>query len=258
MHIQVACVIIVVISFASMYLLTFPFRYGPSTQAEEPFPPSVSPSKTPVNIDSLHPPPDPNPSPQKIAGSHSSENFCESYSSSVEVTGGAPGEAFALLFTAPEAEEVVGDPRGDRIHLGSVGPDGYKYFTICIAKHEHYHKVKLSLTLVYTEGKKIEGDADLYISNTIQYPTATDSTWISRDNGDDTITLPTYQSEFKESNTLFVGVRGRPGNEEDVNFKLEVDILDMSKFEVLRKSSLRGGKRTMPRDVKSVDGYTIF
>lgn len=90
---------------------------------------------------------------------------------------------------------------------GAVLEEAYDYYQVCVARHEHAHRVTLRLHVA--DGS----DADLYVSASIRKPTFAHCTWISADAGDDEISLPTHHPDWPtDSNTLFVGVRGRdPG-----------------------------------------------
>jgi hypothetical protein len=160
----------------------------------------------------------------------------------------------------------------------------WKYYMLCIPTHvTHEHRVTLTLKrLKYDlempnpiEPNQISfdkgfGEVDLYISTTNRHPSLMTSTWISRDVGDDTISLPTYVPEFVDPNqeqqdgdggvdviaptrskTLFIGVHapsegGSWGNSPAVathptKYQLSVDISDVPASEVLRRGNLRGG-----------------
>ena len=92
-------------------------------------------------------------------------------------------------------------------------------------------------------------EIDLYISVDDKHPKLDTSTWISRDEGDDTITIPTYVSDFEEttSHTIYVGVHSRNKDlGESVNFVLSVSIVDVEVRDALKRGSLRGGQRILP------------
>ena len=196
-------------------------------------------------------------------------NFCSDYyyysqlteteQQTVEISDTA-SSPFCVIFRDSDSASLNSEsqPLDLTVHknslAGVVEPGQYKYFRICVARHQHYHRVKLSLKILLGSGAKAETgtettDADLYISNIHETPTLENAVWISRDKGDDSISLPTFMDEFDANhvNALFVGVHGREEGERRVEFTLGVEIEDVGEKEVLKRSMLRGGQRTMPK-----------
>jgi len=169
-------------------------------------------------------------------------NFCDSFA--LSVTSAEP--ALALF---PMASTRVGATL--TALSGVVPPDGAEYFQICIARHEHYHKVYFEVTPA--KG----GDVNLYISTNVREPGGTTSTWMARDVGRDTITIPTYVDEFVEakSHTLYCGVHN-PGSGE-VAFELKVKIVDVDQETILKRGSLRGGVRVLPGQAPDGKGGVV-
>ncbi|GMH48084.1 hypothetical protein TrRE_jg8587 [Triparma retinervis] len=148
----------------------------------------------------------------------------------------------------------------------TVDAGHYEYFQICIAQHKHHHKVSMTLNRLKSEGaEKVEGELDLYVSADVTNPTSEfGSTWISRDYGDDQITIPTYTEDYQASNshTLFVGVHNREDGgawgastfRHSVRFKLDVAIVDVSQSDILKRGNLRAnGQRLLPGQAPKLD-----
>ena len=134
---------------------------------------------------------------------------------------------------------------------GIVMPGEYEYFQVCVAEHKHYLKVSLDLKRVPPAVKGVIDyrEIDLYISLDDKHPKLDTSTWISRDEGDDTITIPTYVSAFEDttSHTIYVGVHSRPSDlGEPISFVLSVSIVDVEVRDALKRGRLRGGQRVLP------------
>ncbi|CAM9154919.1 unnamed protein product [Ascophyllum nodosum] len=114
---------------------------------------------------------------------------------------------------------------------GVIVDGGYEYYTLCIAQHEHHHRVDIKLEVN-------SGEADLYLSASDPYPRVNrGSTWIAATVGNEYVSLPTYAEEFlnRKPSAIFVGVHGRPNS----RFTLEVAITDIDKREVSAHSALR-------------------
>lgn len=113
----------------------------------------------------------------------------------------------------------------------------------------------------------VHSQIDLYISADVKHPTADfGSTWISRDYGNDHITIPTYTEDYENSNshTLYVGVHNRVmgGAWDDgsliqpfpVPFSLDVAIVDVSEGDILKRGNLRAnGQRILPGQAPPLD-----
>ncbi|GMH99220.1 hypothetical protein TrVE_jg10269 [Triparma verrucosa] len=188
-----------------------------------------------------------------------SSNFCSEFAVNEMVDdalGGSP--RVAIFHHTTTANKFSADTPSHTTLNGVVSSGEYEYFQVCVAQHNHHHKVSLELKRVPTDltarlsHKKYDSrEIDLYISADYKKPRLDHgSTWISRDTGDDSITIPTYVSDFEISNshTLYVGVHNREESkaQPDVPFTLEVKIVDVNEREVLKRGSLRGGKRIMP------------
>lgn len=96
--------------------------------------------------------------------------------------------------------------------------DSFKNFQLCFANDNvHAHSIKIVLEHVS------EGDCDMYLSASEEYPSQINWNWKSNNPGDDSITLPTYADEFKMANlnALFIAVTGKQTMNE---CKLNIDI----------------------------------
>ncbi len=121
-----------------------------------------------------------------------------------------------------------------------IQPVTYSEYTLCVPPHPHHHRLALSLTPI----KPTNGNVDFYIGTT-PHPTTTTSTWISRDKGADSISIPTYSEDFRgEVRTLYVSVYNP--TDVAVEYTIQGDVVDVSDEEMLARGSLRGGRRVMP------------
>ena len=239
-------------------------------------------------------------------------NFCDEFSLQyASSSGGSSFSPSAGLFYTSSSSVSSLSPASENVskqqHTSSVLPSSYVYYTVCVTSHSHHHRVNLSLVLLSSPSSSagggggdaaapvgvIVGDADLYISTLTSTPTReSGSQWISRDDGNDSISLPTYSPDFRTGGTgtankntasaaagrkdsaaavvsLFVGVRGRSVDERvggvgvgvasaslDVlptYYTLTVDIVDVPDSEILARGKLRGGKRIMEGQAPSRD-----
>ena len=150
--------------------------------------PPSSPSSPP-------PPPPPPPPLQKQPAEKKNlispnSNFCSDYyyysqlteteQQTVEISDTA-SSPFCVIFRDSDSASLNSEsqPLDLTVHknslAGVVEPGQYKYFRICVARHQHYHRVKLSLKILLGSGAKAETgtettDADLYISNIHETP----------------------------------------------------------------------------------------
>lgn len=194
-----------------------------------------------------------------------SSNFCDEFAISSE--GDLSSTPRIAIFHHSKTSNEFSADSATRTSLQSAVDVGmYEYFQICVAQHKHHHKVSLTLTrLPYGDTRKAEGELDLYISADVKRPTSEfGSTWISRDNGDDQITIPTYTEDYQASNShsLYVGVHNREdggawGNSafrHSVQFSLDVAIVDVSQSEILKRGNLRAnGQRLLPGQAPKLD-----
>lgn len=101
--------------------------------------------------------------------------------------------------------------------------DSYKNFQLCFAKHNgHEHEFRFFLEQVS------EGDCDLYISATEEYPSQMSSQWKSDHEGDDIIIVYSDDQKLRESDlhTLFIAVTGKSSMNE---CKLNIEIRTKNK-----------------------------
>lgn len=208
-----------------------------------------------------------------------SSNFCSSFAINELIPDGNP--RIAIFHHTTTANEFTADTPTHTTLSGTVGEGEYEYFQVCVAEHKHHHKISLDLKRDLIPTGAVDSyeedmrEVDLYISADYKRPKMDfGATWISRDKGDDSITIPTYVKDFEvsKSHTLYVGVHNRGGAKAggEVGFTLEVRVVDVKEREVLRRGSLRGGKRIMSgqapdlEDVrraregrKKEDGYAV-
>ncbi|RLN66740.1 hypothetical protein BBJ29_000066 [Phytophthora kernoviae] len=78
---------------------------------------------------------------------------------------------------------------------GTVVPDGYNFYHLCVARHEHEHLITVRLLCDDDDVSK-GGDANLYLSSDFKYPRMGQSTWISQHPGNELIKLYTYLDGF--------------------------------------------------------------
>lgn len=120
---------------------------------------------------------------------------------------------------------VPGHPVEDTL----LTDNAYMHFQACIPdeeQHHHYHNIRVHV-------EALEGDPDLYISATVERPTAVDSTWLSKHIGSDFVNLPSNHADFpKGARTLYVGINARSV---PTKFRLSVTIEDRkNKYQGLR------------------------
>ncbi|EEY69442.1 uncharacterized protein PITG_05677 [Phytophthora infestans T30-4] len=115
---------------------------------------------------------------------------------------------------------------------GTVAPDGYDFYHLCVGRHEHEHLITVELlcdNYDVSEG----GDANLYLSSEVKYPRMGHSTWIAQRRGDEFVKLFTYLDGFPRKNedggrrwiALHIGVFGA-GNV-DTSYDLIVSVTDL-------------------------------
>lgn len=111
---------------------------------------------------------------------------------------------------------------------GTVAGDEYRFFHMCIVRHEHEHAVTVELRVL----SPAHGDANLYLSSEHRHPRVGRSAWIAQRVGDDRVRLPTYLDGFprksdaaSRSIPLHIGVRGM--SDEPVSFELAVAVEDL-------------------------------
>jgi hypothetical protein len=111
---------------------------------------------------------------------------------------------------------------------GTVAGDEYRFFHMCIVRHEHEHAVTIELRVLTPS----HGDANLYLSSEHRHPRVGRSTWIAQRVGDDRVRLPTYLDGFprksdaaSRSIPLHIGVRGM--SDDPVSFELAVAVEDL-------------------------------
>ena len=193
--------------------------------------------------------------------------------------GGYP--RIALLHTKSVGSTFSSNSASETELKGTVQAGEYEYFQVCVAEHKHHHKVSLDLKRdppAFSDHDYRE--IDLYISADLKEPTMRTSTWISRDKGNDHIVIPTYVPDFEatKSHTFYVGVHNRHQRTEvkpighktwagPVDFVLSVSIVDVEVRDMLKRGSLRGGKRILPgqapdlkseeREERKPDDYAV-
>lgn len=115
---------------------------------------------------------------------------------------------------------------------GSVVPDEYIYYHVCVARHEHEHLVTVELQC-NADDLADGGEANLYLSSDVKYPRMGRSTWISQRPGDELVKLHTYLDGFPRKDesggrlwiALHIGVYGA-GNVE-TGYDLAVSVTDL-------------------------------
>lgn len=111
---------------------------------------------------------------------------------------------------------------------GTVASDEFRFFHMCIVRHEHEHAVTVDLRILEPK----HGDANLYLSSEHRHPRVGRSTWIAQRVGDDRVRLFTYLDGFprksdaaSRSIPLHIVVRGM--SDEPVSFALAVAVADL-------------------------------
>lgn len=117
------------------------------------------------------------------------------------------------------------------------------HWQLCVAKHNHQHafKLKVSPDLMHREPQEIlKVNCDLFLSTSAVLPSADNWDWKTSND----ITIYSYATEFQKSalNALFISMRG-------IGCALELEVITVPIEELLRKISLRGGQRILPRDL---------
>ena len=200
--------------------------------------------------------------PPPRQGRPSASNFCDEFAIDAGGGGGrGSGPTLGIFHHAVVTSEKFNSGQAGATQTslkGSVDPGMYEYFQVCIAEHSHHHKIKIELARLSPDGEGAAnvGEVDLYISADERHPTSErGSTWLSRDIGNDSITIPTYADDFKasKSRTLYIGVHNRDGGGAwgaakpvSVRFTLDVAVADVSVEEILKRGRLRGGQRILP------------
>jgi hypothetical protein len=115
---------------------------------------------------------------------------------------------------------------------GTVAPDDYNFFHLCVARHEHEHLITVEL-LCNEDDVSDGGDANLYLSSEVKYPRIGHSSWIAQRPGNELIKLYTYLDGFPRKNeeggsrwiTLHIAVFG--GGDVDTSYDLSVSVTDL-------------------------------
>ncbi|ETI49435.1 hypothetical protein F443_06747 [Phytophthora nicotianae P1569] len=115
---------------------------------------------------------------------------------------------------------------------GTVTPDGYNFYHLCVGRHEHEHLITVEL-LCDDDDVSDGGDANLYLSSEVKYPRMGHSTWIAQRRGNELIKLFTYLDGFPRKNeeggrrwiALHIGVFGAGGV--DTSYDLVVSVTDL-------------------------------
>eukprot|EP00953_Heterococcus_sp_UTEX-ZZ885_P032133 16798-Heterococcus_DN1.PRE.4 len=122
--------------------------------------------------------------------------------------------------------------------------DAYSYYQVCIARHQHHHRIIVRLECTH-------GEADLYISANGIAPTAENSDWLSAQTGADEISLPTYTDTFTErdSQLLVIGVHGTSVSDaipfSGTSYTLSVHIANIDSKEVRSRLPLTSTGRVL-------------
>ncbi|RLN60131.1 hypothetical protein BBJ28_00021243, partial [Nothophytophthora sp. Chile5] len=114
---------------------------------------------------------------------------------------------------------------------GTVTPEAYHFYHLCVARHEHEHLITVRLQCDHDDVS--EGDANLYLSSEYKYPRMGHSTWISQGPGDELVKLYTYLDGFPRKSeeagsrwiALHIGVFG--AGDIDTRFDLSVSVTDL-------------------------------
>ncbi|KAG7390327.1 hypothetical protein PHYPSEUDO_008155 [Phytophthora pseudosyringae] len=115
---------------------------------------------------------------------------------------------------------------------GTVTPDGYNFYHLCVGRHEHEHLITVEL-LCDSDDVSEGGDANLYLSSEVKYPRMGHSTWIAQRPGNELIKLFTYLDGFPRKNekgglrwiALHIGVFGT--GDVDTSYDLVVSVTDL-------------------------------
>ncbi|KAG3114376.1 hypothetical protein PI124_g6295 [Phytophthora idaei] len=115
---------------------------------------------------------------------------------------------------------------------GTVTPDGYNFYHLCVGRHEHEHLITVEL-LCNNDDVSEGGNANLYLSSEVKYPRMGHSTWIAQRPGNELIKLFTYLDGFPRKDaeggrrwiTLHIGVYG--AGDVDTSYNLVVSVTDL-------------------------------
>ncbi|KAK1939410.1 hypothetical protein P3T76_008794 [Phytophthora citrophthora] len=115
---------------------------------------------------------------------------------------------------------------------GTVTPDGYNFYHLCVGRHEHEHIITVEL-LCDTDDLSEGGDANVYLSSEVKYPRMGHSSWISQRPGNEFIKLFTYLDGFPRKNeeggrrwiALHIGVFG--AGDVATSYDLVVSVTDL-------------------------------
>lgn len=115
---------------------------------------------------------------------------------------------------------------------GTVVPDGYNFYHLCVGRHEHEHLITVEL-LCHDDDVGEGGDANLYLSSEVKYPRMGHSTWIAQRPGNELIKLFTYLDGFPRKDesggsrwiALHIGVFG--AGYVDTSYDLVVSVTDL-------------------------------
>ncbi|KAF4318558.1 hypothetical protein BBO99_00000947 [Phytophthora kernoviae] len=144
---------------------------------------------------------------------------------------------------------------------GTVVPDGYNFYHLCVARHEHEHLITVRLLCDNDDVSK-GGDANLYLSSDFKYPRMGQSTWISQHPGNELIKLYTYLDGFPRKDesgggrwiALHIGVFG--AGDVNTTYDLAVAVTDLPNTADIRSRELfYTEQRRMDRKQKLRRGY---
>ncbi|GMF09288.1 unnamed protein product [Phytophthora lilii] len=115
---------------------------------------------------------------------------------------------------------------------GTVVPDDYNFYHLCVARHEHEHVITVEL-LCNNDDVSEGGDANLYLSSEVKYPRMGHSTWIAQRPGNEQIKLFTYLDGFPRKDekggtrwiALHIGVFG--AGDVATSYDLTVSVTDL-------------------------------
>lgn len=117
---------------------------------------------------------------------------------------------------------------------GAVHEGSYRFYHLCIVRHEHEHQIHVNLTVERpSPGDSDEPDANLYLSSDEPHPRVGHSAWIAHRVGSDFLRLYTYLDGFprrsdarsSRSIPLHIGVRGVSAT--SARYMLTVAVLDL-------------------------------